>query len=453
MNRPVGIDLFAGAGGLSLGFEQAGFDIAASVELDPIHACVHAFNFPNCHMLPRSVIGLHGSEIRSAAGIGSKSVDVVFGGAPCQGFSLIGQRLLDDPRNQLVKEFVRIVVELDAKYFVFENVKGLTLGKQRLLLEELVDEFSDNGYVISSPWQVLNAASFGVPQNRERLFVIGARRGLPVPKYPRPQTSSAMDNDLALAQSPSCEDALQDLPEAEDFAQLWAGDSVTTDAWGKAGSYAKQMRCASEDAWGFGYRRRWERRLLTSSARTNHTATSRSRFLEAQPGTTEPGSRLFKLARHGAANTLRAGTDSARGAFTSPRPIHYERPRWVTVREMARLHGFPDWFRLHVTKWHGARQIGNSVPPPLARAVAEEVILALGAEPSVPAPLIELGDTSLLQMDMTSAAEYWRVPIPIAQRKRGLGRRRGLGNYRRPETISRRHPAAAPDESDSVVAR
>ncbi len=453
MNRPVGIDLFAGAGGLTLGFEQAGFDIAASVELDPIHACVHAFNFPNCHMLPRSVIGLHGSEIRSAAGIGSKSVDVVFGGAPCQGFSLIGQRLLDDPRNQLVKEFVRIVVELDAKYFVFENVKGLTLGKQRLLLEELVDEFSDNGYVISSPWQVLNAASFGVPQNRERLFLIGARRGLPVPKYPRPQTRSAMDNDLALAQSPSCEDALQDLPEAEDFAQLWAGDSVTTDAWGKAGSYAKQMRCASEDAWGFGYRRRWERRLLTSSARTNHTATSRSRFLEAQPGTTEPGSRLFKLARHGAANTLRAGTDSARGAFTSPRPIHYERPRCVTVREMARLHGFPDWFRLHVTKWHGARQIGNSVPPPLARAVAEEVILALGAEPSVPAPRIELGDTSLLQMDMTSAAEYWRVPIPIAQRKRGLGRRRGLGNYRRPETISRRRPAAAPDESASVVAR
>ncbi|MCY4278599.1 MAG: DNA cytosine methyltransferase [Gammaproteobacteria bacterium] len=453
MNRPVGIDLFAGAGGLTLSFEQAGFDIAAAVELDPIHACVHAFNFPNCHMLPRSVIGLHGSEIRSAAGIGSKSVDVVFGGAPCQGFSLIGQRLLDDPRNQLVKEFVRVVTELDAKYFVFENVKGLTLGKQRLLLEELVDEFSDNGYVISSPWQVLNAASFGVPQNRERLFLMGARRGLPVPKYPRPQTSSAMDNDLALAQSPSCEDALQDLPEAEDFAQLWAGDSVTTDAWGEPGSYAKQMRCASEDAWGFGYRRGWDPRLLTSSARTNHTATSRSRFLEAQPGTTEPGSRLFKLSRHGVANTLRAGTDSARGAFTSPRPIHYERPRCVTVREMARLHGFPDWFRFHVTKWHGARQIGNSVPPPLARAVAEEVILALSAEPSVPDRCIELGDTSLLQMDMTSAAEYWRVPIPIAQRKRGLGRRRGLENSRRPETISRRRPAVASDKSTSVVAR
>ncbi len=134
MNRPLGIDLFAGAGGMSLGFEQAGFDIVASVELDPIHAAVHAFNFPICHMLPRSVISLTGAGIRSAAGIGSKPVDVVFGGAPCQGFSMIGQRLLDDPRNQLVKEFVRLVVELEAKYFVFENVKGLTVGKQRQLL-------------------------------------------------------------------------------------------------------------------------------------------------------------------------------------------------------------------------------------------------------------------------------------------------------------------------------
>src|ERR1035438_3384609 len=95
------------------------------------------------------------------------------------------------------------------------------------------------------------------------------------------------------------------------------------------------------------------------------------------PEEVEPISRFYKLSPDGLSNTLRAGTDSSRGAFTSPRPIHYAYPRCITVREMARLHGFPDWFRFHQTKWHGARQIGNSVPPPLGRAVALQVIAVL----------------------------------------------------------------------------
>ena len=128
MARPIGVDLFAGAGGMSLGFDQAGFDVVAAVELDPVHAAVHKYNFPRCAVLPRSVTDVSGDDIRAAAGIGNRRVDVVFGGAPCQGFSLIGQRALDDPRNGLVKDFVRIVRELDAAYFVFENVKGLTVG-------------------------------------------------------------------------------------------------------------------------------------------------------------------------------------------------------------------------------------------------------------------------------------------------------------------------------------
>ena len=119
MPRLIGVDLFAGAGGLGLGFEQAGFDIVAAVEIDPIHCAVHAYNFPQCAMLSRSVIGLTGEEIRKRAGIGRRHIDVVFGGAPCQGFSLIGHRMLDDPRNSLVREFVRIVAELRPSYFVF----------------------------------------------------------------------------------------------------------------------------------------------------------------------------------------------------------------------------------------------------------------------------------------------------------------------------------------------
>ena len=110
--RPIAIDLFAGAGGLSLGFEQAGFDIAAAAEIDPIHCSAHKFNFPDSPILPRSVQGMTADDIRSAAGIGSRPVDCVFGGPPCQGFSLIGHRALEDPRNSLVLEFVRIVSEL-----------------------------------------------------------------------------------------------------------------------------------------------------------------------------------------------------------------------------------------------------------------------------------------------------------------------------------------------------
>ncbi len=132
--RPVAIDLFAGAGGMSLGFEQAGFDVAAAVEIDPIHACIHKFNFPLCSTIPQSVQNLTGKEIRRIAKIEGK-VSVVFGGAPCQGFSMIGKRVLDDPRNALVKDYVRLVRELDADYFVFENVKGLTVGEHRKFLE------------------------------------------------------------------------------------------------------------------------------------------------------------------------------------------------------------------------------------------------------------------------------------------------------------------------------
>jgi DNA (cytosine-5)-methyltransferase 1 len=424
MERPIGIDLFSGAGGLSLGFEQAGFDVAAAVEYDPIHAAVHKFNFPECAVLARSVSGLKANEIRKAANIENKAVDVVFGGAPCQGFSLIGHRVLDDPRNSLVREFVRIVRELNANYFVFENVKGLTIGHHRRFLEELIDTFRDIGYVVQMPWKVLNASSFGVPQNRERLILLGAKKGLQLPQYPAPSTLRA-GADLTLpglTDGPTCEDALDDLPDAERFEELVELDSVQHSRWRKPSEYACSMRCQGSLGWHFGYRRRWNANLLTSSARTHHTIISRQRFSDTREGDVEPISRFYKLPSNGVANTLRAGTDSARGAFTSPRPIHYRYPRCITVREMARLHGFPDWFRLHVTKWHGARQVGNAVPPPLARAVAESLIKALGRKPAKPTRILALGDPSLLQLNMAEASRFWGISAPIGRRDRKSGK-------------------------------
>lgn len=407
---------------MSLGFEQAGFDVVAAVEIDPIHAAVHKFNFPRCAVLPRSVVGLTGRELREWAGIGDRPVDVVFGGAPCQGFSLMGQRALDDPRNELVKEFVRIVRELESSYFVFENVKGLTVGRHRSFLDEVIEQFDMIGYRVQLPWKVLDAADYGVPQHRERLILIGGRKGLALPNYPesivKPADSSKHNK---LPKGPSCRDALGDLPEAEWFAELRESDEVRTASWGQPSAYARAMRCLDEDAWHLGYRRRWDPEILTASMRTDHTPISRRRFAETQPGQIEPISRFFKLSPDGVCNTLRAGTDSARGAFTSPRPIHFSHARCITVREMARLHGFPDWFRFHETKWHGARQIGNAVPPPFARSIARAVIAAIGGESTRPAECLDLGDPNLVRLTMSEASEHFGIPVPIGRRDRKSG--------------------------------
>jgi DNA (cytosine-5)-methyltransferase 1 len=334
---------------------------------------------------------------------------------------MIGQRALDDPRNSLVRDFVRIVAELDASYFVFENVKGLTVGKHRKFLDELIAEFDRKGYAVRKEWQVLNASHFGVPQDRQRLFLLGAKKGLQVPEYPKPITSRPDKPMAGLPSAPTCADALGDLPDAEQFKTLVNTDEVETTKWGAPSAYARTMRCADGQGWHFGYKREWNPNLLTASLRTEHSDISRRRFGETVPGEVEPVSRFLKLPHDGVSNTLRAGTDAARGAFTSPRPIHYKYDRCITVREMARLHGFPDWFRFNETKWHGARQIGNAVPPPLGRAVAAQVLAALGVKPVKPRQELPLGDPALLRMGMTEAAAYYDIASPIGKRDKKSG--------------------------------
>ena len=415
--RPLVVDLFAGAGGLSLGFEQAGFDVAAAVEVDPIHAAVHKFNFPACAVLARSVVGLSGQDIRAAAGIGDREVTAVIGGAPCQGFSLIGQRALDDPRNSLVREFVRIVRELQPRFFLFENVKGLTLGPHRQFLEELLDEFATAKYTVRLPWRVLNAADFDVPQHRERLFLIGSRTDCELPEYPMETTYAANKNAvLGRVQGPTTRDALDDLPNADMFDELLEFGEVRTTAFSEPSTYARVLRSAAASDWFFAHRRAWSSSLLTNSVRTAHSEISQLRFRDTVPGSVEPISRFLRLDPNGVSNTLRAGSDAARGAFTSPRPIHYRYNRCITVREMARLHGFPDWFRFHSTKWHGAREIGNAVAPPVARRLAEQMAAAMGYMPTRATAIVSLGDEELLRQDLGSAAAFWGVPLVSGKR-------------------------------------
>ena len=413
--RPIAVDLFAGAGGMSLGFEWAGFDVLAAVEYDPIHCATHHFNFPKATSICRSVSDIDGSYLRKHSRIGDSEVAVVFGGAPCQGFSLIGKRLLEDSRNRLVFDFVRLVTDLQPTYFVFENVKGLTVGTHKRFLDELIEEFHRRGYEVRLPYKVLNAASYGVPQKRERLFLMGARKGSPLPAYPSSTHEFGRATDLDLAnysETPTVWDAIGDLPNADEYEELLVRDWILT-RFAKPSPYARALRQKPK---GEG------KELLSSSLRTIHTKDSIRRFERTEHGRVEPISRFFKLDPNGLCNTLRAGTGSERGAFTSPRPIHPYVPRCITVREAARIHSYPDRFRFHVTKWHGFRQVGNSVPPLLARAVAMSVGRALGIEtPRTNGALMdgEQRDISLLEFNMSEAAQWFGVPrdvIPARQR-------------------------------------
>lgn len=444
VRRPVVVDLFAGAGGLSLAFEQGGFDVVAAVEYDPVHCAVHAYNFPLTEVLCRDVSGLSGDELREAARRGyvahggsdeewDGEIDAVIGGPPCQGFSLIGHRLVDDKRNRLVYEFYRIASEVRPKYVIMENVPGMLSGGHSSILSELVKEFEAAGYTVRQPIQVLNAAAFGAPQDRRRLFLLAAREGMPLPDYPEatvhpvPRNGAGETQNGILPVGPSVLDALGDLPDPDAFPELALSDEVrlTPDALAyldsKASRYARILRGLDPDPDDLSHPREWDRRFLTSSMRTAHTDLSISRFAATEAAKTEPVSRFYRLPPGGLSNTLRAGTGSERGAFTSPRPIHPTAPRVITVREAARLHSFPDWLRLHRTKWHGFRQVGNAVVPLVGRAVAQRLVAALGVAPVKPTEPVALGDTALLGLDMQAAAAYFdadRTTIPQPRQRK-----------------------------------
>jgi DNA (cytosine-5)-methyltransferase 1 len=419
--RPIAVDLFAGAGGMTLGFEQAGFDVLAAVEIDPIHCAIHKFNFPHWSAICQSVTDISGQEIRSKSNIKDAEIDVVFGGSPCQGFSLIGKRALDDPRNTLVSHFMRLVTELNPKYFVLENVKGLTIGKHRQFLAEVIEEFESHDFKVLRDYRVLNASHYGVPQSRDRLFLIGCRQGLNLPSYPVPITKPPQlgkNPSQELINLPTCPtvwEAIADLPIVENYPELMLQDAWSAEFGECISDYARTMKGLINASDDYSYSRQWHPQLLTSSLRTRHSPESVERFQNTDHGKAESISRFHKLNPKGICNTLRAGTPSNRGAFTSPRPIHPFTPRCITVREAARLHSYPDWFRFHSTKWHGFRQIGNSVPPLLAKALAVELIKVLNIQPTKPKKELPPGQIELLQIKMMAAADMFGVDRHIIQ--------------------------------------
>lgn len=316
---------------------------------------------------------------------------------------MMGRRALDDPRNALLKEFVRVMLELEPRYFLLENVAGLMVGEHRHLFAEVVELIGDSGlYRVLTPVMVLQAADYGTPESRKRLFLLGSRLDAPLPTYSPPthlpRTIRGVVPPLGLLPvGPSVWQALSDLPDADVFPELIHGDTVRVDDYGETSPYASRLRGLTRDTRDFSHGRSYLAEFLTSSLRTIHTPRSITRFAQTSPGSVEPVSRFLGLQPQGIANTLRAGTNSDRGAFAAPRPIHPVYPRVITVREGARLHGYPDWFRFHVAKWNGFREIGNSVPPALARVLGAAVLQANSITPSRSTPM-DVGDPRLLSL-------------------------------------------------------
>lgn len=354
--RPLAIDLFCGAGGLSLGFEQAGFEAVAAIDSNPVNISTYSQNFPSTKTICADISEISGAQITNECGLSVDQIEVVFGGPPCQGFSMIGKRDVTDPRNALISEFCRLVAELRPRYFVMENVAGLTHSTSRPVLDGALERLRIEGYNWVSPIQILDAQNFGVPQRRRRVFVMGFRADEKPMTYPKRQSGGA-----------TVWDAISDLRELASRRKLFSSD-VFIGRLGAPSAYSARLRANKQAT------------QLTGCLLCRHRREVTLRFRHTRPGRTERISRFSRLKKNAVAPTLRAGTPRSHGSFTAARPIHPTQPRCITVREAARLHSFPDWFQFHHTQWHGFQQVGNSVPPRLARAVADCVRRALASE-------------------------------------------------------------------------
>ncbi len=413
MRRPIAIDLFSGCGGMSLGLEAAGFDIAAAVELDPIHALVHHINFPYSVSICQDINYLNTKELIAKMKLNGfdREVDLIAGGPPCQGFSHIGKRQLDDPRNSLVFQYVRIIKDIKPKYFLFENVPGIASGEHRQFLDELIREFKRIGYAIAQPIKILDASLFGAPQKRKRLILIGSRKDVIKADYPLETHDQIEPNFNTVG------DAISDLANIPAFLGQDRGiDAKKLDYSG----FRKSFDLHPSGDYVLCHKRKTDGRVWGHIA-SNHTSQSITRFLLTEPGTVEKTSRFFKLADSGLCNTLRAGTTSDKGAHTAPRPIHYREPRCITIREAARLHTFPDWFQFHRTIWHGFREIGNAVIPMLSKALGDKIMECLNID-ATSLEIRELPevDSQYLTYNMGQASDYWQVPNDVIPKRKRI---------------------------------
>ncbi|WP_206455448.1 DNA cytosine methyltransferase [Aurantimonas marina] len=349
------VDLFCGSGGFSLGAHSSGFEVAAAYDIDKILTSSFPKNFPNTELFHRDVATLSGNEIRAAV---ADDITGIFGGPPCQGFSDIGRRSSNDPRRELLGHFFRIVSEIEPYFFVMENVRGLAYVDALPVLEGALALVLPR-YDVLGPL-IWDASDFGAATKRNRMFVIGVRKDLKAPinrqaveKFKRPAaTVKAAISDLACARM---------LPSCDSFPGF---DRWTITRRGLPSDYALPLR--SDDMTFTGHRP------------TVHSQAVIDRFALVKPGAVDPIGRHSRLKWDGQCPTLRAGTGADKGSYQAVRPIHPAENRVITVREAARLQGFPDAHIFHPTVWHSFRMIGNSVSPIMSAAIFKAIRAHLG---------------------------------------------------------------------------
>ncbi len=358
------VDLFAGCGGFSQGFKRAGFESVLALEIDEWASETFTANHPGTKVITQDVRQV------SASKLGLLAIDGVIGGPPCQGFSLSGNRDQKDPRNSLFMEFVRFVRELQPRFFVMENVLGLLSMKtreHRPVVEIIAEEFSKSGYRLMNI--VLNAADFGVPQSRQRVFFIGLRSDLPFNVFLlNPMNANSVRAQVNLW------DAISDLPN------LKAGEGAEQQCYGMApqNAYQMLMRAGSN--------------TIYNHVAMRHTPRIVERFKQISYGQSvkdvSPEHSQRKRGDAGlvsgkvfAQNNMRPHPDrpcpTVAASFQS-NFIHPHLHRNFTAREGARIQSFPDSYTFKgkrtTMSWEKSlsqyQQIGNAVPPVLAEAIA-----------------------------------------------------------------------------------
>ncbi len=364
------IDLFCGAGGFTLGSHFAGFDTVLAIDIDKDITASFNNNFAKTSLLLEDVSRLSPAYIRDKANSKTDRIAGIIGGPPCQGFSHIGKRNKNDERNTLVNHFFRIVSKIKPTFFVMENVPGIMHGFGRRILTSGID-LVHRRYEILGPL-TLNAVDFGAATIRRRVFVIGY-----LPEYMERLTEVDI-NTLKIMTPASTADAINDLPKLckgykndnDEYLAFYPKDidEDLISAYARRARKAPPKRSVSKiisDAHANG--------IVSGYQPTTHTQDVFKRFSKILPGQTDNISRCQRLSWNMPCNTLRAGTGKDKGGYQSIRPIHPEEDRVISVREAARIQGFPDWFQFHPTIWHSFRMIGNSVSPYIAKAILSQI--------------------------------------------------------------------------------
>lgn len=342
------IDLFCGAGGLSLGFSKAGFNILLGIDNDISSLRTFEKNFKNSKVANIDLFNFNNGKIKKI--IGDEKVDVVIGGPPCQGFSLTGTRKKDDPRNKLYLSFFKIVRDFKPKAFLIENVPGMGKLYEGEVKKDIFSRGKKLGYNVVST--ILIAADFGVPQTRKRIFFIGIKKDLKEFKFPDKKIKNKIDYV-------TCIEAIGDLPSLEgDFM----GEEVMN--YGKApfSKYQKEMRKNSKKLF-------------------NHVAARHTEHVKKVISQVPEGGN-YKYLPKGVGETRKFneawtryhGKKPSKTIDTGHRNhFHYKYNRVPTVRENARLQSFDDKFIFLGPKTQQFKQVGNAVPPKVSYYLAKKI--------------------------------------------------------------------------------